>query len=66
MKLDKVKVKLAMATRGYNNSKLAEQTGIQRQNISTLLNRGTCRPETVVRIARALEIDPETIVKKED
>lgn len=66
IKLDKVRIMLTMAERGYSNVKLAELTGIGKQNISTLLNRGTCRAETAMRLAKALKVDPETIVRKED
>lgn len=66
MRLDKVKIRLLMAACGYNNTKLGEAAGIKRQNISTLLNRGTCRADTVLKLAKALAVDPVEIVKDEE
>ena len=56
------RLKAAMQTKGWNQEKLAERTGVGQPAISNMLNRQS-RPQTrtVLRIAEALAISPDEL-----
>lgn len=62
MKLNVSKIKLAMATKGLTQKLLSELTQISRQSISNILSRGTCSPSSLLKIANALEVEPQTLI----
>ena len=66
MRIDSIKIKLLMAEREINQSKLAERCGIARQSISAMLARGTCSIAKVGKLAKALGVDAREIVKEEN
>ena len=66
MKFDRAKVNLIIAKSGLKYKELAERSNMSRQNLSTILGRGTATPQTLGKIARALEVDPEELIKQED
>ena len=59
------KVILILAEKGMTRSELAIVSGICRQNISTILTRGTCSPKTAGKIAQGLGIPVAEIMKEE-
>lgn len=65
MKLKAWKIKLLLAEQELRQSELAEKAGMSRQNLSTILNRGTCSPANAGRIAKALGVDVTEILKEE-
>lgn len=65
MRISKEKIELLQAQKGIAQAKLAELSGISRQNLSTVKLRGTCRPETAGKLARALGVDPADIIESE-
>lgn len=65
MKINSIKIKLLMAEQEINQSILAERCGISRQNISTMLARGTCSIAKVGKLAKALGVDALEIIKEE-
>ena len=65
MKLNTTKIALILADREMTRAALAEQCGLSRQNISTILTRGTCEPKTVGKLAKGLGIDPAEIIKED-
>lgn len=65
MRLNTTKIALILADREMTRSALADMCGISRQNISTILTRGTCEPKTVGKLAKGLGIEPAEIVKEE-
>lgn len=65
MKIDSIKIKLRMAELEMNQIMLAEKCGISRQNISTMLARGTCSIAKVGKLAKALGVDIREIIKEE-
>lgn len=65
MRIDTKKVALLLAEQSITKTVLAERCGISRQNISTILTRGTCEPKTAGKLAKGLGIDPAEIVKEE-
>lgn len=57
VKLNIPEIKRLSAVNKYTNTVLAERSGISRQNISTILRRGTCSAINAGRLAEALEVD---------
>lgn len=68
MKINRDKVDLAMAAAGITSYKdLASKLGCTRQNLSIILNRGSCSAVNVYRLAEALGVEPKEIaIVKED
>lgn len=65
MKINAHKIKLILAEMEMTRSDLAAKCGISRQNISTILTRGTCAPKTAGRLAKGLGV-PLTEIVEED
>lgn len=65
MKINVHKIKLILAKREMTRSDLAERCGISRQNVSTILTRGTCEPKTVGKLAKGLGIPLEEITEED-
>ena len=57
VKLNIPEIKRISAVNKFTNTVLAERSGISRQNISTILRRGTCSAINAGRLAEALEVD---------
>lgn len=66
MKIDRTKLDIAVANAGLSSyRRLAERVGCSAQNLSVILNRGSCKPVTAGKIAQALGVSVESIVRKE-
>ena len=65
MKIDTNKIKMFLAERGLTRAAYAELCGISRQNISTILTRGTCEPRTAGKLAKGLGVPVSEIIKEE-
>lgn len=65
MRIDSIKIKLLLAEKEMTQSDLAEKCGLARQNISITLSRGTCSPAKVAKIAAALGVPAQEIIKEE-
>jgi DNA-binding XRE family transcriptional regulator len=65
MKIDKQKILLLLAQRGLTKAALAELAGIARQNISAILERGTCNTVTAGKLAKGLGVPVAEIVKED-
>lgn len=59
-------IKIALARNKMRTSDLCEKTGISQSNLSSMIRRGRMRSTTAGRIAEALGVDVETIIKKEE
>ncbi len=64
MRLDTLTIKKLMGSKGMTGVELARLTGVTRQTISNILGRGTCSVTSAVKIADALNVDIEEIVKE--
>lgn len=64
MKLDCLKIEMALAENGLSKSQYAERCKISRQNLSTILRRGSCEPVTAGKLAKGLGVSVSEIVKK--
>lgn len=65
MKINVHKIKLLLAEKEMTRGELAAKSGISRQNISTILTRGTCELKTVGKLAKGLNIPIDELVKEE-
>lgn len=65
MKIDKSRVRLFMAEQKLTNKAVAKRIGMHANNLSAVLNRGSCNPVTAARIAEGLGIHVSEIVKKD-
>ena len=65
MKFNTVKLNMMQAELGLTRKAIAERAGISRQNLSTIAQRGTCKPATLGKIAKALGIDPAELAKED-
>lgn len=59
------KIETILAKQGITKKALAEKSGISRQNISTIIRRGTCEPKTAGKLASGLGVDPAEILESE-
>lgn len=64
MRINSIQIKLFMAEQEINQTILAERAGVSRQNISTMLARGTCSIVNAGKLAKALGVDVAEIVKE--
>ena len=66
MKFDREQVDIALAQSDLASySQLARRMGCSAQNLSVILNRGRCKPVTVGKIAQALGVPVDSIIKME-
>ena len=64
MKLDVMKIALILAELGMTKTELSERSGVSRQQISTIMGRGTCTPKTAGKLAAGLGISVSDIMKE--
>ncbi|UYO63423.1 helix-turn-helix transcriptional regulator [Acetobacterium wieringae] len=65
MRIDKIKIMVAMAKRDLNQTQLAEKIEMSRGNLSTIVNGKRCKAETVIKIATALGVEYTDLIEKE-
>ena len=65
MTINTTKIETALAERGLTKAAYAQCCGISRQNISTIIRRGTCEPKTAGKLAAGLGVPVMDIIKKE-
>lgn len=66
MNISAMKIETILAERGMTKAALAENCGVSRQNISTIIRRGTCEPRTAGKLATGLGVSLADIIQKED
>lgn len=66
MKIDSRRINTQLARQGMTKADLAKKSGLMPQNVSTIIRRGTCEPRTAGKIARALGVDVEELIYRED
>lgn len=66
MKINATKIETLLAEQGITKSALAQKCGMARQNISTIVRRGTCEPRTAGKLAAGLGVTVADIIEKED
>ena len=65
MTINTQRIEVILAERGLTKAALAENCGISRQNVSTIIRRGTCEPKTVGKLAAGLGVPVAEIIEKE-
>ena len=65
MNINATKIETRLAELGITKAALAERCGMSRQNISTIIRRGTCEPKTAGKLAKGLGVDVMDIIRKE-
>lgn len=64
MNISAFKIETALAERGMTRKELAGVCGISRQNISTIIRRGTCEPRTAGKLAAGLGVPVADILEE--
>lgn len=64
MTINATKIETMLAERGLTKAAYAANCGISRQNISTIIRRGTCEPKTAGKLAAGLGVPVADIIKK--
>lgn len=64
MTIDTMRIETMLADRGLTKKAYAANCGISRQNISTIMRRGTCEPKTAGKLAAGLGISVADIIKE--
>lgn len=59
------RIETILAERSMTKSALAVACGISRQNISTVIRRGTCEPKTAGKLAAGLGVPVAEIIRRE-
>lgn len=62
MRIDAQKIEIILAQQGITKALLAKNCGLSRQNISTILQRGTCEPRTAGKLANGLGVPLSKII----
>ena len=63
MKISATRIETILAKRGMTKADLADECGVSRQNISTIIRRGTCEPRTAGKLAAGLGVDVADILE---
>ena len=62
MNLDRRKIEMFLAENGLSKTEFAKRCNISRQNVSTILRRGSCEPITAGKLARGLGVPVSEII----
>ena len=57
-------IETMLAERGLTKAALADRCGISRQNVSTIIRRGTAEPRTIGKLAAGLGVSVNDIIKE--
>lgn len=65
MTINATKIEMILAERDMSKKELALNIGMTRQNVSTIIRRGTCEPRTAGKLARGLGAPVKEIIMEE-
>lgn len=65
MTINAKRIETLLAERGMTKAALSDRCGISRQNVSTIIRRGTCEPRTAGKLAAGLGVSVAEIIDKE-
>ncbi len=63
MKISANRIETILAERRMTKADLANGCGVSRQNISTIIRRGTCEPKTAGKLAAGLGVAVSDIIE---
>lgn len=66
MRIDRIRLVTEMAKKDMTGKRLATLSGLSRVTITGVKTGKTCAEETAKKIAKALNVDVEEIIQKED
>lgn len=64
MNIKAQRIETIMAERGMTKAALADRCGMSRQNVSTVIRRGTCEPKTAGKLAAGLGVSVVDIIEE--
>lgn len=64
MTINAQRIETILAERGLTKAAYAANCGVSRQNVSTVLRRGTCEPKTAGKLAAGLGVPVADIIDK--
>lgn len=64
LKIDAKKLELSQAKKGINTNQIILKSGLTEKTIQNLKNGKPCRPLSVHKLAKALEVDVTEILKE--
>lgn len=64
MTINAKRIETLLAERGMTKAEFAARCGISRQNVSTILRRGTAEPKTIGKLAAGLGVPVTDIIKE--
>lgn len=64
MKINSEKIKLFYAQLGLNQKDFAEKANLSRQGLNQILAKGSCKGESLIKIANALDVEPKELIKE--
>lgn len=64
MTINAQRIETILAERGLTKAAYAANCGISRQNVSTIIRRGTCEPKTAGKLAAGLGVPVADIIDK--
>ena len=65
MEISTKKIEMLIAEQGTTKAALAAKCGLSRQNVSTIVRRGTCEPKTAGKLAFGLGVSVADIMKED-
>ena len=63
MKVNERKVFLCMAKSCMSQGQLAEEAGLSRQTLAKIIKGHGCRPDTLGKISKVLNVEPQDLVE---
>lgn len=64
MNINAIKIETLLAEKGMTKKDLAENCRMTRQNISTIIRRGTCEPKTAGKLALGLGVPVAELIEE--
>ena len=62
MRVNKIRLNVAMAERGLNFTTLSQKSGVSKQTLSAINNGKTCKPDIILKLADALNMNTEDLI----
>ncbi|MCI9257750.1 helix-turn-helix domain-containing protein [Acutalibacter sp.] len=66
MNIIPMRIEIMLAKKRMTKATLAEKSGVSRQNISTIVRRGTCSPITAGKLAAALGVEVVDLTERKE
>ncbi len=63
MIISKWQLEKAMFSKGYDFKRLSSACGVSRTTLSAIRNGKSCKPVILLKIAQALEVEPEILLE---